>query len=103
MKVRNATSPSSRATLVFLALLVTTSRYDHSFDWAFTYTIVIMGIKRRLRILCFVSTTADPGVELAHVIQEEAPDAIKTGEIKNHFGRKVAIVSLDCQLFIYIY
>ena len=28
-----------------------------------------------------------------HVIAEEAPDAIKTGEIKNHFGRKVAIVS----------
>jgi hypothetical protein len=26
------------------------------------------------------------------VIQEEAPDAIKAGEIKNQFGRKVAIV-----------
>lgn len=31
--------------------------------------------------------------ELYHVIAENAPDALKTGEIKNHFGRKVAIVS----------
>ena len=31
--------------------------------------------------------------ELAQIIHENAPDAIKTGEIKNHFGRKVAIVS----------
>ena len=31
--------------------------------------------------------------ELFKVISEEAPDAIKAGEIKNHFGRKVAIVS----------
>ena len=31
--------------------------------------------------------------ELYHVIADEAPDALKTGEIKNHFGRKVAIVS----------
>jgi len=30
--------------------------------------------------------------ELYSVISENAPDAIKTGEIKNHFGRKVAIV-----------
>lgn len=30
---------------------------------------------------------------LAQVIAEHAPDAIKTGEIKNQFGRKVAIVS----------
>lgn len=28
------------------------------------------------------------------MISENAPDAIKTGEIKNHFGRKVAIVCL---------
>ncbi|OJK00668.1 hypothetical protein ASPACDRAFT_116992 [Aspergillus aculeatus ATCC 16872] len=28
---------------------------------------------------------------LFSVISEEAPDAVKTGEIKNHFGRKVAI------------
>ncbi|KAG8529345.1 Elongation of fatty acids protein 2 [Bacidia gigantensis] len=28
---------------------------------------------------------------LAQIIHEHAPDAIKTGEIKNHFGRKVAI------------
>jgi flap endonuclease-1 len=30
---------------------------------------------------------------LAQLIQDYAPDAIKTGEIKNQFGRKVAIVS----------
>ncbi|OAL25355.1 flap endonuclease 1 [Fonsecaea multimorphosa] len=33
--------------------------------------------------------------QLYHVIAEEAPDAIKTGEIKNHFGRKVAILMSD--------
>lgn len=27
------------------------------------------------------------------LIKEEAPDSFKEGEIKNHFGRKVAIVS----------
>lgn len=31
---------------------------------------------------------------LFQIIKEEAPNAIKEGEIKNHFGRKVAIVSL---------
>lgn len=31
-------------------------------------------------------------VELYSVIAENAPDAIKTGDIKAHFGRKVAIV-----------
>ena len=30
--------------------------------------------------------------DLYQVIAENAPDAIKSGEIKNHFGRKVAIV-----------
>lgn len=35
------------------------------------------------------------GTELFKVISDEAPDAIKAGEIKNHFGRKVAIVSHD--------
>ncbi len=30
---------------------------------------------------------------LFSIIKEEAPDAIKEGEIKNQFGRKVAIVS----------
>jgi flap endonuclease-1 len=29
---------------------------------------------------------------LFSIIKEEAPDAIKEGEIKNQFGRKVAIV-----------
>jgi hypothetical protein len=31
--------------------------------------------------------------QLFTIIKENAPAAIKTGEIKNHFGRKVAIVS----------
>lgn len=31
--------------------------------------------------------------QLFQIIKEEAPDSIKEGEIKNHFGRKVAIVS----------
>jgi hypothetical protein len=31
-------------------------------------------------------------LDLFQVIQENAPDAIKAGDIKNHFGRKVAIV-----------
>lgn len=35
---------------------------------------------------------------LAQLIQEHAPDAIKTGEIKNQFGRKVAI---DASMSIY--
>ncbi|PYH80800.1 DNA-repair protein Rad2 [Aspergillus uvarum CBS 121591] len=35
---------------------------------------------------------------LFSVISEEAPDAVKTGEIKNHFGRKVAI---DASMSIY--
>lgn len=30
--------------------------------------------------------------QLFQIIKEEAPEAIKEGEIKNHFGRKVAIV-----------
>ncbi|MCJ1362186.1 Elongation of fatty acids protein 2 [Acarospora aff. strigata] len=36
--------------------------------------------------------------ELYSVISDNAPDAIKTGEIKNHFGRKVAI---DASMSIY--
>ena len=31
--------------------------------------------------------------QLFSIIKDEAPDAIKEGEIKNQFGRKVAIVS----------
>lgn len=30
--------------------------------------------------------------QLFQIIKEEAPEAVKEGEIKNHFGRKVAIV-----------
>lgn len=36
--------------------------------------------------------------QLFQIIKEEAPDAIKDGEIKNHFGRKVAIVSYNSTL-----
>ena len=38
--------------------------------------------------------------QLFSIIKEEAPDSIKEGEIKNHFGRKVAIVRrpLLCRL-----
>src|SRR5690606_18164167 len=32
---------------------------------------------------------------LGTIIKEHAPDAIKEGEIKNHFGRKVAIVRIN--------
>jgi hypothetical protein len=31
--------------------------------------------------------------QLFSIIKDEAPEAIKEGEIKNQFGRKVAIVS----------
>lgn len=37
--------------------------------------------------------------QLFSIIKEEAPAAIKEGEIKNQFGRKVAIVS-DNRLFL---
>lgn len=33
--------------------------------------------------------------QLFSIIKEEAPDSIKEGEIKNQFGRKVAIVSYN--------
>jgi flap endonuclease-1 len=32
-------------------------------------------------------------LDLFKVISENCPDAVKAGEIKNQFGRKVAIVS----------
>lgn len=35
--------------------------------------------------------------QLFSIIRDEAPDAIKEGEIKNQFGRKVAIVSSPSQ------
>lgn len=60
-----------------------------------------MGIKRKSRIAvkhCAVSGITDVYQELAKVIQEEAPDAIKAGEIKNQFGRKVAIVGVSLPL-----
>jgi flap endonuclease-1 len=34
---------------------------------------------------------------LFQLIQEHAPTAVKTGEIKNQFGRKVAIVCMFCR------
>ncbi|KAI9753612.1 MAG: Ubiquitin-conjugating enzyme E2 4 [Chaenotheca gracillima] len=40
--------------------------------------------------------------QLYQVIKDHAPDAIKTGEIKNHFGRKVAIwCTQDASMSIY--
>lgn len=37
--------------------------------------------------------------QLFSIIKEEAPEAVKEGEIKNHFGRKVAIVSIQWPLY----
>lgn len=55
-----------------------------------------MGIKSRQipikSILIYTSITNK--TDLYQIISENAPDAVKTGEIKNQFGRKVAIVSL---------
>lgn len=34
--------------------------------------------------------------QLYSIIKDEAPGAIKEGDIKNQFGRKVAIVSSSC-------
>ncbi|KAL8840588.1 MAG: hypothetical protein Q9170_001274 [Blastenia crenularia] len=39
--------------------------------------------------------------QLAQIIHENAPDAIKAGEIKNHFGRKVAIFFQDASMSLY--
>ena len=42
----------------------------------------------------FHTTTAIMGIkQLFSIIKDEAPDAVKEGEIKNQFGRKIAIVS----------
>ena len=41
---------------------------------------------------CTTSVTAMGIKHLYQLIQEHAPAAVKTGEIKNQFGRKVAIV-----------
>lgn len=41
--------------------------------------------------------------QLFQIIKEEAPEAIKEGEIKNHFGRKVAIVCLASHQPVYKY
>jgi hypothetical protein len=43
--------------------------------------------------------------QLFQIIKEEAPDSIKEGEIKNQFGRKVAIVcqtTLTIEVMIYV-
>lgn len=58
-----------------------------------------MGIKRKSSVSLASASlpqgasllTSEPP-ELYQVIAENAPDAIKSGDIKNHFGRKVAIV-----------
>ena len=38
--------------------------------------------------------------QLFSIIREEAPEAVKEGEIKNQFGRKVAIVRLPHASFL---
>lgn len=53
-----------------------------------------MGIKRRSPRVPDCTALTHGFTELYHVIADEAPDAVKTGEIKNHFGRKVAIVGI---------
>jgi flap endonuclease-1 len=40
--------------------------------------------------------------QLFSIIKDEAPDAYKEGEIKNQFGRKVAIVSYTLQAYQHI-
>ena len=57
-----------------------------------------MGIKRKYHSnMLYIYVDSDDRLsELASIIHEHAPDAIKQGEIKNHFGRKVAIVSSHC-------
>ncbi|KAI5299536.1 pyruvate carboxylase [Ascosphaera pollenicola] len=60
-----------------------------------------MGIKRVSMLLIEVgaeSEAADLFTDLFQIIQEHAPDAVKTGEIKHQFGRKVAI---DASMSIY--
>jgi hypothetical protein len=37
--------------------------------------------------------------QLFQIIKDEAPDAIKEGEIKNQFGRKVAIVGCASKIY----
>lgn len=37
------------------------------------------------------------------IISENAPDAVKSGEIKNQFGRKVAIVSTHSLTYRLLY
>lgn len=37
------------------------------------------------------------------IISENAPDAVKSGEIKNQFGRKVAIVSASTYTYRELY
>ncbi|TGO88038.1 hypothetical protein BPOR_0188g00140 [Botrytis porri] len=39
--------------------------------------------------------------QLMSIIKDEAPDAVKEGEIKNQFGRKVAIVSILLRFILY--
>lgn len=40
--------------------------------------------------------------QLFQIVKEEAPDSVKEGEIKNQFGRKVAIVSALVSTMLYI-
>lgn len=54
-----------------------------------------MGIKRKCTLgpRRYILIVILREKELYQVISENCPDAIKTGEIKNQFGRKVAIVN----------
>jgi hypothetical protein len=48
-----------------------------------------------------ISAGAKMGIkQLFTIIKENAPDAIKEGEIKNQFGRKVAIVRVSTDKYI---
>jgi hypothetical protein len=58
-----------------------------------------MGIKREWFFSKLFMLYAKRSPDLYQVISENAPDAIKTGEIKNHFGRKVAIVCSEHAFF----
>jgi hypothetical protein len=48
----------------------------------------IMGIKSTA-----VPSTTINSIDLHQLISDQCPDAVKASEIKNYFGRKVAIVS----------
>ena len=50
-----------------------------------------MGIKRMFDPQDNLDAETNCRLELTKVIQDNAPDAIQSGDIKNQFGRKIAI------------